>query len=467
MKFYFDIIWAIAIITLTASLVASQNCSSGGLSSGTNKLTSKVDNSRKRHGTIGSIEKVKVKWEINPNERDQIAQKHDVSKKRLQIKQEDGNWEYFYPKRQVTYTGAYTWTVPRIPCLSYGYRLIVPSKGGDTSENCFETDIATLPAESIERIRESKFVPSKVENINITADDSSLSLTWDKSLCAEEYHVYVLTDNEDLDDRKEQYKKIANTGLAEAKFDGLQSCTNYLAEVIPAVEGNEDEKNMITESFHTKPDSRSAEKLDLNDLSTTKNSVSLTFYNYMQSVNCLSKFDIQVCQRWDENEPAFCLEPKTVEMNANYVQYSKDNLNSCSNYTMVVTPKYDGISINPKTIAFTTKFEDKESYETNVEAGVDDVKVKVYNIDCFTSYKISYRLMDQTLMSETKNESGVEGKWKYQTGSLDSNEIILENLTPSSRYQIKMEVYRNENNHMALVLGETDFETLKQKTLGK
>ena len=61
MKFYFDIIWAIAIINLTASLVASQNCSSGGLSSGTNKLTSKVDNSRKKHGTI---EKVKVKWEI-------------------------------------------------------------------------------------------------------------------------------------------------------------------------------------------------------------------------------------------------------------------------------------------------------------------------------------------------------------------------------------------------------------------
>ena len=357
MKFYFYIIWLIAIITLTSSLVASQNCSSGGLlSSGANKLTINVDNSRKRHGTV---EKAKVKWTLNSNERNKIAQMFDVSKKQLQFKQEDGDWEIFHPKRRVTYNGAYTWTVPRVPCLEYSYRLIVPSKGGDTSENCFETDIETLPAESINRIRESKFVPSKVENINITADDSSLSLTWDKSLCAEEYHVYVVNENNDLDDGEEQYKKVADSGLAEAKFDGLRSCTNYLAEVIPAVKGNDNEKNFISKSFHTKPDSRSAEKLDLSDLSTTKNSVSLAFYNFMQKVNCLSKFDIQVCRRWNENKPAHCLEPKTVEMNANYVQYSKDYLNSCSNYTMVVTPKYDGIRINPKTIAFTTKFEEK------------------------------------------------------------------------------------------------------------
>merc|ERR1712126_60768 len=203
------------------------------------------------------------------------------------------------------------------------------------------------------------------------------------------------------------------SGLTDPKFDGLQfdglqSCTNYLADIIPAVKGYENEKNIITESFHTKPHSRSAEKLNLSDIVITKNSVDLTFYNFMPGVNCLNKFDIQVCQRWDENKPEDCSDPKTVEMNSHFLQYSKDNLYSCSNYTLVVTPKYDGISISPQKVALTTKFEHKESYETKIEPGVNDVKVKVQNIDCFTSYKISYRLVDQTLQRGMEYEFGIE-----------------------------------------------------------
>ena len=455
MKSFFGFIWSIVIIAFTSSSVASQNCSRGGLSSGANKLTSKVDDSGKRHGTI---EEAKVKWEVNMNANKKIALEYDITKKLLQIKQQGGNWEDFKPKRQVTYNGAYTWTVPRIPCLNYSYRLIVPSKSGEASENCFETDTTTLPAESTDRIRKAKFVPSKVENIKTTTDDSSLSLTWDKSLCAEEYHVYVQLDNEDLVDREEQYIKIENSDLAETKFSGLHSCTNYYVEIIPAVQGNDNDKNTVSESFHTEPDSRSAEKLDFSDLSTTKNSVTLNFYNFKQGVNCLNKFDIEVCHQWDENKPGNCSEPKTVEMNVNNLQYSKENLNSCTKYTLVVTPKYDGITINPKKVEFTTEFENNESYETNLTPGVTDVELKVRNIDCFESYTISYRLVDDIVQTETEYDSGVESEWKTKNGFLDSNGIMVEDLSPSSRYKLKMEVQKG--NLSILVVSERDFETL-------
>ena len=130
MKSYFGFILSIVIITLRSSSVASQNCSRGGLSSGANRLTSKADDSRKRHGTI---EEAKVKWEVDMNANKKIAKEYDITKKQLQIKQQGGNWEDFNPTRKVNYNGAYTWTVPRIPCLNYDYRVIVPSIGGEMS----------------------------------------------------------------------------------------------------------------------------------------------------------------------------------------------------------------------------------------------------------------------------------------------------------------------------------------------
>jgi len=454
MKSYFGFILSIVIIALTSSSVASQNCSRGALSSGANRLTSKADDSGKRHGTI---EEAKVKWEVNMNANKKIAKEYDITKKQLQIKQQDGNWEDFTPKRQVTYNGAYTWTVPRIPCLDYSYRVIVPSIRGETSKNCFETDTTTLAAETTDRIRKAKFVPSKVENINIIAHESSLSLTWDKSLCAEEYHVYVYMDNEDLDDREEQSKTVQNSNLAEAKFFGLHSCTNYNVEIIPAVQGDVNDKNINSKIFHTKPDSRSAGKLDLSDLTPNKNSVSLNFYNFMQGVNCLNKFDIKVCDRWDEDKPDSCSETKNVEMNINNLQYVKENLNSCSKYTLLVTPKYDGIMINPKKVEFTTTFENKGSYDNNLTAGINDVKLKVRNIDCFESYTVSYRIVSDTIQTDTEYDSGEENEWKIKNGTLDSNEIMIENLLPSSRYKLRMEVQKGDQK--VLVLSGKDFET--------
>merc|ERR1712223_760305 len=207
------------LVMLVASVIslASGECTGGGLSSGADVLESKPNKVRSR----GTIEEAKIKWSIDLNENKKIAQLYDVSKKELQFKREGEKWEVFKPKKPVVYTGAYTWNVPRIPCLNYTYKLVVPSKNGDTSNDCFVTKTSTLPAESKERIRQAKFIPSEVENLHVAADDSNANLTWTKSLCAEEYQVYIYIDHEDVNDYEEKFQIVKNNDKAEAKFSGL------------------------------------------------------------------------------------------------------------------------------------------------------------------------------------------------------------------------------------------------------
>lgn len=429
------------------------------LSNGEDELTSRsYGNGRRKN-----IEKAKVQWAIKLSGNQKINQ-YDLSKKQLQSKQEGGDWEDFDDsKKPAQYRGSYAWIVPRVPCLSYSYRLIVPLKNGDTTEKCFVTKTETLPAESIESIRDAKFSPSTVKNVAVKADDSNVNLTWNKSLCAEKYEVFVYMDIQDIGNREEKTKIVPdeNKDLVEAHFSGLQSCTKYAADIIPKVQGVDNDKKTFNQPFHTKPNISSADKLDLDDLTPTKNSVALSFYNFKQSVNCLNKFDIKVCHKWSENSKDGCSDTKTEKLNVNSLKYSQDGLKHCTKYMMVVTPKYDGITINPKTVSFTTEFDENESYDNKVEPGISDAKVKIQNVDCFKSYVIKYRLLNKTKEPKLGDNSGIDDGWKEQSGNLDIDEILVNNLSPNSRYQIKMEATNELGNNSFLNLGVTEFETLK------
>jgi len=80
------------------------------------------------------------------------------------------------------------------------------------------------------------------------------------------------------------------------------------------------------------------------------------------------------------------------------------------------------------------------------------------NIDCFESYTVSYRIVSDTIQTDTEYDSGEENEWKTKNGTLDSNEIMIENLLPSSRYKLRMEVQKGDQK--VLVLSGKDFETL-------
>lgn len=457
MEIYHGTILSLMMIAATVISFAAGECTDGGLSSGADVLESKPNKVRSR----GTIEEAKIKWSIDLNENKKIAQLYDVSKKVLQVKREGDKWEVFSPDKPVVYTGAYTWNVPRIPCLNYTYKLVVPSKNGDTSNDCFVTKTSTLPAESKERIRQAKFIPSEVENLHVAADDSNANLTWTKSLCAEEYQVYIYIDHENVNDGEEKVQIVKNNDVAEAKFSGLDSCTNYLVDIIPAVEGVQNEKTILTKPFHTKPSPDTANNLGLSDLVTTKNSVILNFYNYMPKVNCLKKFSIQVCKKENGSSIDACSDPKIESMNGNNLKYTKDNLSHCTNHALKVTPIYDGINIEPKMVDFTTKFDENEFQYPEIKAGISDVELRFSNMDCFYYYTIKYRLADETEQTQMEYDDGMEGAWKEAEGILTSNLITVNNLSPDSHYQIKLEVKGKSGDQTFAAPNVIDFKTLE------
>ena len=450
------VVLSLMMIAATVVSFASGECTDGGLSSGADVLESKPNKVRSR----GTIEEAKIKWSIDLNENKKIAQLYDVSKKVLQVKREGDKWEVFNPNKPVVYTGAYTWNVPRIPCLSYTYKLVVPSKNGDTSNDCFVTKTSTLPAESKERIRQAKFIPSEVENLHVAADDSNANLTWTKSLCAEEYQVYIYIDHEDVND-EEKGQIVKNNDLAEANFSGLDSCTNYLVDIIPAVEGVQNEKTILTKPFHTKPSPGTANNLDLSDLVTTKNSVVLNFYNYMPKVNCLKKFSIEVCKKENESSIEVCSNPKIESMNGNNLKYTKDNLSHCTNHALKVTPIYEGIKIEPKMVDFTTKFDENKFQAPKIKADIRSVELRLNNMDCFYFYSIKYRLVDETEQIQMEYDDGVEDAWKEGNGTLISDVITVNNLSPNSRYLIKLEFMGKPGEQTFAAPNMMEFKTLE------
>lgn len=443
MEVSLGLILSLMIIVVTSNSFANGECTGGGLSSGADELTSNTNKVRNRGRTIA---KAKIKWSIDLNENKKIAEMFDVSKKELQFMKEGGQWEVYTPTKPVVYTGAYTWNVPRIPCLKYTYRLVVPSKTGDTSNDCFVTRITTLPAESKERIRQAKFIPEKVANVHVGADDSNANVSWSKSLCAEEYQVYLALD----DDVEVESKIVPENAEPQAKFSGLSSCTNYVIDIIPNVKGVENEKTIFNHHFHTKPNIASADHLDLSDLVISKDAATLTFYNYMPKVNCLKNFTVQVCPRGKESKNDDCFEDKLEAMDVN-LKYSAPNLKHCTNYTLKLTPTYEGININPKMVGFTTKFSEGEEHHSEITESATDVKIAIDNVDCFDSYTISYRLVN----------NGNNSEWEEEKGDLVTNVIVLDNLSPISTYQIRLDVHDKSGVEKMSVLNTTEITTLR------
>ena len=440
------------MIAVTSISFAFGECTGGGLASGADELTSNTNKVRNRGRTIA---KAKIKWSIDLNENKKIAEMFDVSKKELQFMKEGGQWEVYQPKNKkpVVYTGAYTWNVPRIPCLDYTYRLVVPSKTGDTLNDCFVTETTALPKETIERIREAKFIPEKVTNVHVSADDSNANVSWSKSLCAEEYQVYLALDDEES--KEVESKTVPENAEPETKFSELDSCTNYVIDIIPNVIGVENEKTIFNHRFHTKPSIDSADHLDLSDLVTSKDSATLTFYNYKPKVNCLKNFTIQVCPRGQPESPGMpkngdCIE-RNIEARDVNIKYFANELKHCTNYTLKLTPTYDGVNINPKIVGFTTKFSDGEDYRFEIKESATDVKITIDNVDCFDSYNISYRRVN----------GGNNSQWSEENGDLVNNVITLDNLSPLTTYQIKLDVHDKSGGAKSSVLNMTEFTTLR------
>ena len=423
---------------------ASENCLPSVLSE-KYELTIKNGERRKDRKTVDDIEIAKVQWMPDLEKNRVYFDDYDLSKLELSIRRNDGEWEVFKPRKKVVYLGHYTWNVPRIPCLKYDYQIKVPSKS--RNEEFFCSYIKSKSPEDEETIRNSGFKPLHPSSVEINAGSKQVTFQWGKSYCAEEYDVYVAeTKQEDY-----QHKSVLqdeNSEKANVSFSGLKSCTNYLVEIYSKVSGGETRDEYLQEKLYTEPNSNSASFLDLSDVVSNTSSVSLSFFTWMDQVNCLNNFTIETCKISN------CFQRKMLDSAVAHEEkvYSSNGLDHCTKYSIRVQPNYKEIQIKPINVMVITKL-DKTAEKSNphFKPRETNVKIIVKNIECFESYKMRYQLVDS-------NNNDFE---EVQIQN-DGNPISVLNLQPNKTYMMNMTALAPQDRQEYPI-----FELQKFKTLPK
>lgn len=405
-------------------------------------LTIKNGERRRGKDTIDDIEIAKVQWWPNLEKNQAYFEQYDLSKLELIIRKGDGEWEVFNPRKKVSYLGHYTWNVPRVPCLKYEYQIKVPSKSDETH---FCTEIKSKPLDDRETIKNSGFKPQHPTHVEINTNSEQTTFLWDKSQCAEEYDVYV-ADMKQEDEKHKSVLQEHNTEKASVSFDGLQPCTNYLIEIYSKVTGGKTRDECLQRTFYTQPNINSASFLDLNRTTSNSNSATLSFFTYMEQINCLSNFTIETCK--NDN----CFQQKLLANTVSHEEkkYTSTGLDHCTKYSLKVKPTYQDVQIASKNVVVTTKFDDTAKKPTpNIKAGETSAKIIVKNVECFDLFTMSYKLIGNN--DQNLEEAKIRNK---------GNSIFIHNLRPNSTYSIKMTASMDHDGQQFTIFDHQKFKTL-------
>jgi len=450
------------VLSLFSLTFADEKCEGSGISPNgskqdTGEVTIKKGTTRKNRMVVEDIEIAKVKWSANLETNKEFFVTYDLSTLKLEFKT-DGEWKSHTPTKKPEFTGYYEWNVPRIPCLRYEYQIVVSSTDGS---KCFSTKAASLEPENKTTIRASRFTPDPPTDLVINTQSNHANIMWNKSACAEEYEVYVeepQTDGQLKEDSKTFHETVnqpsGNENKAKAEFPNLKPCSNYQIEIFPKVKRAEEGNKFHTDSFYTKPDVESASYLDLNETSSTKSSVTLTFSTGMPRVNCLKNFDIQTCSSEKNCDQ---MQKFTGIHNHEKVKYTSDDLEHCSNYFLKVQPTYEGIDIKEKEVKVTTKFDEATVSVPTLNPGTNDVNVVIRNTDCLESFETSYRLK-----GGSKEGSGSDHVWEKRLVKIDTNIINIDNLQPNSTYQMNMSGVTSGGSKKVSIFELKEFKTLSE-----
>ena len=421
---------------------ASKNCQSLDKSSNY-ELSIRNGERRKGRETVDDIEIAKVQWRPNL-EKNQVAfEEYDLSKLELNFRKQGAEWEIFKPKKKVTYLGHYTWNVPRIPCVAYEYQIKLPSK--NKKENFFCTEVISKLPEDKDVIRDSGFKPFPPINVKVNAISDRVTFQWDKSHCAEVYDVYV-ADTKQEDEMHKEVLQEENYDKATVVFDNLKPCTNYLLEIYSKVTGGDTRDEYFQMNFHTQPSSNSATFLDLKDTSSTTNTASLSFFTYMDQVNCLNNFTIETCK----NDDCFQRELLDGAISHEEREYTSTGLDHCTKYSIRVQPIYQGVDITPRYAVVVTNF-DETAEKTNPQFDPEETSAKITmaNLECFYSYNLSYLLIGS-------NETHLEEVQIFNEGT----PITINNLQPNSTYEVNMTSFSTHDGQQYTIFGQQKFKTL-------
>ena len=430
---------------------SSDECEGSGVTPEDGTVIVETGTKRKGRRTVPDIEIAHVKWTPKIEKNKEFFENYDLSMRELEFRA-NGSWETYTSNKKTEYNGYYSWNVPRKPCLEYEYRIVVPHKSG---QGCVGTKATKLLRENIETIRESKFTPDPPIDVVVNPDATNANITWNRSRCAEEYEVYIETEQSTTTGQeiRNTVMQPVNVETVETYFADLKSCTNYQVEIYPKVKDAELGDRFATTSFNTKPDIESASHLKLDDLTYTENSATLQFYTWMGKVHCLKNFTIETCNNKNE-----CVNKMNFAEIKNHegVKYVSKGLQHCTKYFLKVLPTFVGVNIKAKEAAFVTELDESkdEAKKFNVDfiPGANNVSILVSNVDCLNAYTVYYHLNDN-------NEgSGSEDEWIKKYVEKVDNSLSIEDLKPNSSYLVNMTGSLNGNQLSLFEMKE--FKTL-------
>ena len=463
---YLDIdFWKLYLILLLPLITNGNICVDLNETQDQNEVTVKVDTKRQKGVNINDLERAKIVWrrgntsKVNLQKFHDIFESYNITRMQLQIRT-DATWKIFHPEpSSIYFQGFYLWTVPRVPCIQYDYRIIIPPYTLDHMDlsltKCFATRVTSLPPSSSEEMKRFSYYTEPPTDLKIDPGENSAKVTWRKSQCADRYAFYVQeSSNNHRVFQKEIIKKTEESTLHGMIIPNLNSCRMYDIEVFSKLAGGDINKHSLTKkSFYTRPRSSSLDNLDLKDVSSGQNSILLNFLTFKCPVQCFfennATFTVETCDKYNR-----CVQPLDISHNNNGlgVTYEATSLKPCKKYFIKLHSTYPGLEIKPRYVPVITKFDLSSSNVTiNFQPSAKAVKFSLDKLDCIETYTASYRLAeaDSTLMVKHGEVMG-------------DRMIIIKNLQPNSAY--KLSLYGITSSISSELMNFTVFQRLQFKT---
>ena len=264
-------IWLLLTVYLSFT-TSCDGCKDKEIFSKGDELNIQISTKRKNKQ---DIDRVKVIWKRSSNETENsqkfmdVIGRYNITAMALNIRK-DIIWDTFNPKQEPYFEQSYTWeNIPRIPCLTYSYQIVIPPYPDSGRTKCFATPVKSFLASSYDDIRQSDYIPEPPRYLQIDSSHDEATLMWEKSACAEQYDIYVDELN------GSDSKVIYNHSIIQETSDNplsivvpnLTSCMKYEVSIFSKLSGAKIENiTPIKKFFYTKPIRNSLMKLDVTDI---------------------------------------------------------------------------------------------------------------------------------------------------------------------------------------------------------
>ena len=241
-----------------------------------------------------------------------------------------------------------------------------------------------IPRASVELLA-SQFVPQRPEQLQIYQVKEGLEVSWKASSCTE---LYVVSCERVSGEGGGFSQKVKGN---RTRLEGLESCTDYEVSVI-AVLGHLHSK-VASALVSTIPGFDAVDQLDP-ILQPSENSLTATWIAY-EKLNCVKKYLVTICKEGSSGRCPEGREELRDDAMPMMTFRSEADLDMCTDYTLHITPLFNGKRLKERKVAFRTlpqPVEDAARLLTLVEIdwGGDNkmISLRWNPVQCVAQYQV-------------------------------------------------------------------------------